>query len=122
MNKILLIKSNVPVSLGVHATFIKHKAKDPFDEKSEKEEQVDKTTVKTKLVEVYSKDTASSITDKLVDDITHLFDSFFRKGSGWTVKKIHYVFIEIYKKNPVRGSSYIPTPDKYNNAKCGLMF
>ena len=36
-------------------------------------------------------------------------------------KKIHYAFIETYKKKPVRGSSYIPTPDKYNHPKCGLI-
>ena len=36
-------------------------------------------------------------------------------------KKIHYAFIETYKKKPVRGSSYIPTPEKYINPKCGLI-
>ena len=121
MNKILLIKSNVNVSLGVHATFIKHKAQDPFDEKSEKEEQVDKTTVKTKLVEVHSKDTYSIITDKLVGDVYELFIGIVQKETGWALRKIHYAFIETYAKNPVRGSSYIPTPDKYNHPKCGLI-
>ena len=109
------------VSLGVHATFIKQKPKDPFDEKSATEYEEDKTTVKTQLVEVYSKDTASNITDKLVDDITELFDNIAHKGTGWALKKIHYAFIETYKKKPVRGSSYSPTPDKYNHPKCGLI-
>ena len=121
LNKILLIKSNVRVSLGVHSTFVKQKPKDPFDEKSELKEEVDKTTVKTPLIEVYSKDNANSITDKLVDDISELFDNITHKGTGWSLKKIHYVFIETYDKKAVRGSSYIPTPEKYSNAKCGLI-
>ena len=41
-------------------------------------------TVKTKLVEVYSKDTANSTTDKLVEDITKLFENIVHKGTGWT--------------------------------------
>ena len=53
------------------------------------EYEEDTTTVKTKLVEVYSKDTASSVTDKLVD-ATELFDNIVHQGTGWAWKKIHY--------------------------------
>jgi hypothetical protein len=31
------------------------------------------------------------------------------------------MFLESYDIKPVRGSSYIPTPEKYSNAKCGLI-
>ena len=77
LNKILIIKSNVRVGLGVNATFMKHHPE--YEENT--------VTVKTKLVEVYSKDTASKISDKLVDDITELFDNIVHKGTGWAFKK-----------------------------------
>ena len=76
LNKILIIKSNVKVGLGVNATFMKHY---PIYEEN-------KITVKTKNVAVYSKDTADSITDKLVDDVIELFDNIVHKGTGWVKK------------------------------------
>jgi len=70
--------------LGVNATFVKEKPKDPFDDKSETHKEVDKTTVKTPLIEVYSKDNSDSLTNKLIDDITELFDNIVHKGTGWS--------------------------------------
>ena len=31
------------------------------------------------------------------------------------------VYLKSFTNEPVRGSSYIPTPEKYSNAKCGLI-
>ena len=36
-------------------------------------------------------------------------------------KKFINIFIDIYETNPIRGSSYIPTPPKFNNSRCGLI-
>ena len=69
LNKILIIKLNSQIRLGVNATFIKEKPKDPFNEKSETQKEVGKTQVKTTSFEVYSKDAASGTTDKLVNNI-----------------------------------------------------
>jgi hypothetical protein len=43
------------------------------------------------------------------------------KGSGYSVKKIRHVFLKSYNVKPLRGSSYIPTPEKFTNPKCGLV-
>ena len=32
-----------------------------------------------------------------------------------------YIFVECLTTNPQRASSYIPTPEKYSNPKCGLI-
>ena len=32
-----------------------------------------------------------------------------------------YFFFDVYKIKEIRGSSYIPTPEKYSNPKCGLI-
>ena len=42
-------------------------------------------------------------------------------GSGWTVKRITTMYLKTYTMKPSRGSSYIPTPEKFKNAKCGLI-
>ena len=43
------------------------------------------------------------------------------EGSDWRVLKFLSFNITIFKTKPVRASSYIPTPEPYNNAKCGLI-
>ena len=43
------------------------------------------------------------------------------KESGWVLRKIHYLFIESFSIKPIRGSSYIPTPEKFSNSFCGLI-
>ena len=43
------------------------------------------------------------------------------KGSSWTIKEFHYLDIGCATTKAVRGASYIPTPEPYNNAKCGLI-
>ena len=42
-------------------------------------------------------------------------------GSGWIIKRFVNIFINVYETSPIRAASYIPTPPKYNNAKCGLI-
>ena len=40
-------------------------------------------------------------------------------NTGWIIRKYVILDIELYSVNSVRGSSYIPTPIKYSNPKCG---
>jgi hypothetical protein len=42
-------------------------------------------------------------------------------GSGWQVKKYTKLAIDIFETKPLRASSYIPTPERYSNPKCGLI-
>ena len=43
------------------------------------------------------------------------------ESSQWKIRRIPMAFIKVYKTRVARGSSYIPTPPPYNNAKCGLI-
>ena len=119
LNKILIIKSNIQVCLGVNAEFVKEKVKDPFNEESETVKEVDNTILKTPIFDVYSKDTSSDLTDKLIADMDSLFSKIEDRPSAWRLNKLNYVYIEVYNKKPIRGSNYIPTPDKYKNSRCG---
>ena len=44
-------------------------------------------TVNTNSVEVYSKDTANSITDKLIEGVTKLFENIVHKKNWTDIKK-----------------------------------
>ena len=41
--------------------------------------------------------------------------------SAWTIKSYDNIYINIYNIRKIRGSSYIPTPEKFSNPKCGLV-
>ena len=42
-------------------------------------------------------------------------------GSDWRLRRITSLSLKVYKIKPPRGSSYIPTPDRYCNSRCGLI-
>lgn len=60
---------------------------------------------------------------EILDDLEEAIDiqATHVVGSGWRIKQFQSLKIEIYKTKPARGSSYIPTPARYSNAKCGLI-
>ena len=53
--------------------------------------------------------------DSKLESLAHI------KGSEWDVYKLLKIDLKGFTTKPERGSSWIPTPDKYNNAKCGLI-
>ena len=70
---------------------------------------------------VYSNDEVSDVLDKLFNNLEELFETMKFKKSGYTLEKIHYLFIESFSVKPIRGSSYIPTPLKFSDSRCGLI-
>ena len=43
------------------------------------------------------------------------------QGSEWVPYKFYKIDLKGFTTKAERGSSWIPTPEKYNNAKCGLI-
>lgn len=114
--KLMTIKNkNIKLIMGCHSTW-KKKSKDK-DEPPE----IISAPVKTKPVTVYSKDELEKVLEQLMNDLIRLFNAMKFIDSQWVLIKIDYIFLESYDIKPVRGSSYIPTPEKYSNAKCGLI-
>mgnify|MGYP003353303125 CR=1 FL=1 len=76
-------------------------------------------------VKAFSKEAAYSeegvaklIADKTADLETRVHARVDHQvGSGWTIKRITTMYLKCYTMKPSRGSSYIPTPDKFKNAK-----
>ena len=57
----------------------------------------------------------------MIQDLEQTIEVIKLKDTGWTIKRIHFVYLKSFTDKPVRGSSYTPAPDKYSNAKCGLI-
>ena len=70
-----------------------------------------------------NKSNYKKVLDLLKNDLTSQEDEIGERveGSGWTLYRYLYFTIDIFKIRPIRASSYIPTPEKYANAKCGLI-
>ena len=58
-----------------------------------------------------------------VAELKHVFDMVGDKidGSNWKLKDYINFTVEVFKIRPTRGSSYIPTPTRFSNPKCGLI-
>ena len=61
----------------------------------------------------YAEFTIDEIPDHLEQahsKINRSFEAFLERGSGWTPKEILFAELKMAKYNPLRVSSYIPTP------------
>jgi predicted nucleic acid-binding Zn-ribbon protein len=109
--KLLIVKTNIKLGLGVNATF----------QTTDTEKTEVTNTISTKHQTVYSSSQIDRVVDSLIEDLLNRFEHINHKGSGYTVKKINHVFLKSYKVKPIRGTSYIPTPEKFANSRCGLV-
>ena len=108
--KLLIMKTNMKFGLGVNATFASTDSKTDVT-----------NTVSTKHMSVNSKAEVPRVMDSLIDIAINMFEHINHKGSGYTIKKINHVFLKSFKVKPLRGSSCIPTPEKFANSRCGLV-
>ena len=136
VKKILLIKGvvNCKMLLGVESTFVRVQPNDKKEKniyvwkytKNKKNEDINvyeelTKHVKTKIITVYSKKKIDEYINTLYDKLISLFVSDNAPNTKWILKRINYIFVELFEIKPARGSSHIPTPEKYKNAKCGII-
>ena len=82
-----------------------------------------KMVIKNNTPYSLNKSNYKKVLDLLKNDLASQEDEIGERveGSGWTLYRYLYFTIDIFKIRPIRASSYIPTPEKYANAKCGLI-
>ena len=113
--KLLILKPNIKIGLGINADSIK------VQNNKEEANSLVNNTVMTKHISLNSKSQVVRVVDSLIEDLLYKLEHTKHKGSGYSVKKIQHVFLKSYAVRPIRGSSYIPTPEKFSNPKCGLV-
>jgi hypothetical protein len=113
--KLITVKTNVKLGLGVNATSVK-----VHDDKEEADSGIN-NTISTKHTSVHSKAQVARVVDSLIEDLLFMFENTKHKGSGYSVKKIHRVFLKSYTVKPLRAGSWMPIPEKFSNSRCGLV-
>jgi hypothetical protein len=108
-------KRNIKISVGVSLIAIKLK--------SDEEEEEQTLHAHTSPEAVYSEEAIKTFIKSKKPDVLKRMEKRIEAlvGSGWAIKQITGLFITTYTQTPSRGSSYIPTPEKYKNSKCGLI-
>ena len=46
---------------------------------------------------------------------------FHLNETGWKIAQLNHINLDFFKIRATRGSSWIPTPERYSNPKCGLI-
>ena len=74
----------------------------------------------TKTLSVNPTNLSQTLENK-ADQLDELAKHLPEKGSEWRIYKVLFIYVKCFTNKPQRGSSWIPTPDRYNNARCGLI-
>ena len=61
------------------------------------------------------------ITSEMANLRSACLDTEKLEGTGWYLYDIEDIHLSVYQTKPLRAASYIPTPEKFNNPKCGLI-
>ena len=73
---------------------------------------------KTKNIPLFHSSSIYDIINNVISKICHEEETYAQKGSGWSLNSIDGILIRINKFKPLRGSSYIPLPQKLLTKKC----
>ena len=78
-------------------------------------------SVRPAAVEVSMNNVEGMVDDQFDTFKTRLEAFMHVEGSGWSVKRFVSIEVVKYATRKERASSYIPTPIKYRNSRCGLI-
>jgi hypothetical protein len=83
-----------------------------------KESKSDNMCFQTKNKEILSSTDLDEFYKAAIEEIKTRSIQFETKNSGWTITEVKYLQININKYNPLKGSSWIPTPVFLKDKKC----
>ena len=74
------------------------------------------------------KSNVQAVVEKHINELATMMDALYLNdkdgkpsGSGWKIKYIDKLCVDIVQKRDLRGSSYIETPSSVKHSKCGLV-
>ena len=104
--------------IGINSRIVKRKDENGNIEELEVKES-DPYSMKTVSVQPHN---LINILDDQADKLnSRLRTLATQEGSEWNLFQILTLFIKGFTIKPLRASSYIPTPEKYNHPRCGLI-
>jgi len=124
VSEMLEAKQSMKIKMRLHITY--EKPVQGFDD--DVEWLVKDGHMSNKMIHTVVKNNIKSVIDKQVNEMATKLDTLELVddngkplGSNWSLKSIDKLAIDVYETKPLRASSYIPTPSKYSNLKCGLI-
>ena len=107
--QISLFKISVKVNSTFDALFSLVKSDEVLEENK---------SFNTKTFEIHQFSNLSNLFDENIrDKLLKIIEEFQERDSGWTLKEINYLNINIFKFNPLRAGSYIELPKTLQNKK-----
>ena len=91
------------------------------NEDGEKTVMENRGILSTKTPQIITKANYKNVIKAQLAELKNKISNFDLNQSGWIFKKIHKIDLDVFETKPLRASSYIPTPEKYSNPKCGLV-
>lgn len=121
---VMKIKKSFKIRIRCKAVYFRIYVDENGDEKREYQKGIISTKKPNIITKANYKETIKNEINILREVILGAYGDgtdIEKNGSGWNFEKIEEFITDIFEIKPVRGSSYIPTPEKYSNAKCGLI-
>ena len=75
----------------------------------------------TQIPLTITKASYKNVIDNQLAELKAKIETFVDIKSGYKFEEITKFDIDMFETKALRGSSYIPTPEKYSNPKCGLV-
>ena len=70
-----------------------------------------------KLGELINENDIETVISETGNELINRISEWISEGSGWVIKSVDKHEIDISKYKPLRGSSYLPLPEKLKNKK-----
>ena len=78
-------------------------------------------TFSTSKAKRITKSIYKQIIDEFLEELLTKIHETEQKESAWKIAQLNYINLDFFKIRAARGSSWIPTPERYSNPKCGLI-
>ena len=116
--KMLEVKKSMKIRLRVHMDM----SKDYMDDNGEKKTKKESIVLLSKKYHTVTKDNIKEVLKLEAEYLeTKYGEDGWGEASGWYVSGTKSVSVDSVSTHPARGSSYIPTPERFSNPKCGLI-
>jgi hypothetical protein len=113
IKQLLEKRKSMKIALVLNVNFMKKLADKTI-------EKLEDQYIKSRITTINNSNLVEEVL-KMLDKINTDIEEYEANESGWGVNTFNNIKIESYQTKVSRGSSYIKTPDKFSNSRCGLI-
>ena len=121
LGSILNRDGGMKVQVTLHVTFKKKKIEYRDDGQAEEVFEYKDAYFNSTAFTILNEYQIIEALDKAAEEINNKIAVWLTEGSGWTIVEIRSHYVNIVKYLPLRGNSYIPSPEELRNSMMGLI-